>query len=234
MEPVLGMNLTCLLLSFQHMELPTLDCLLPLISKALGYTIVAASTIVKLPQIYLILKNQSVEGLSPASFELEVVGFTISLAYCISKRLPFSAYGELLFLLIQALILVGLIYNYTASSARTWVKAAIYCALAPTVLAGRLDPVLFEALYASHHAIFFCARIPQIMKNFRTKETGQLSFLTNFMNFGGSMARLFTSIQERAPVSMAIGSCLGMITNGTLVCQILLYKSTTGKRKKRQ
>lgn len=35
------------------------------------------------------------------SFELEVVGYTIALAYCLHKGLPFSAYGELLFLLIQ-------------------------------------------------------------------------------------------------------------------------------------
>ena len=52
-------------------------------------------------QIYLILKNKSIRGLSVASFELEVVGFTIALAYCIFKDLSFSAYGELVFLLLQ-------------------------------------------------------------------------------------------------------------------------------------
>lgn len=35
------------------------------------------------------------------AFELEVVGYTIALAYCLHKGLPFSAYGELAFLLIQ-------------------------------------------------------------------------------------------------------------------------------------
>ena len=47
------------------------------------------------------MKHGSVRGLSVASFELEVVGYTIALAYCIHKGLPFSAYGELAFLLIQ-------------------------------------------------------------------------------------------------------------------------------------
>ena len=37
------------------------------------------------------------------AFELEVVGYTIALAYCLHKELPFSAYGELLFLLIQGI-----------------------------------------------------------------------------------------------------------------------------------
>lgn len=52
-------------------------------------------------QIYKILKNNSVRGLSVAAFELEVVGYTIALAYCLHQGLPFSAYGELFFLLIQ-------------------------------------------------------------------------------------------------------------------------------------
>jgi len=48
-----------------------------------------------------ILKHKSVRGLSMISFELEVIGYTIALAYCLHKGLSFSAYGELLFLLIQ-------------------------------------------------------------------------------------------------------------------------------------
>lgn len=54
-------------------------------------------------QIMKILKHGSVRGLSLISFELEVVGYTIALAYCINKGLPFSAYGELSFLLIQGI-----------------------------------------------------------------------------------------------------------------------------------
>lgn len=54
-------------------------------------------------QILKILKNSSVRGLSLVAFELEVVGYTIALAYCLHKGLPFSAYGELAFLLIQGM-----------------------------------------------------------------------------------------------------------------------------------
>lgn len=54
-------------------------------------------------QILKILKHNSVRGLSVVAFELEVVGYTIALSYCLHKGLPFSAYGELLFLLIQGM-----------------------------------------------------------------------------------------------------------------------------------
>lgn len=48
-----------------------------------------------------IVHHKSVRGLSVVAFELEVVGYTISLAYCLHKGLPFSAFGEMAFLLIQ-------------------------------------------------------------------------------------------------------------------------------------
>ena len=52
-------------------------------------------------QILKILEHKSVRGLSVMAFELEVIGYTISLAYCLHKGLPFSAFGEYAFLLVQ-------------------------------------------------------------------------------------------------------------------------------------
>ncbi|XP_014505431.1 LOW QUALITY PROTEIN: mannose-P-dolichol utilization defect 1 protein homolog 2-like [Vigna radiata var. radiata] len=201
----LGIDLSCAVGSLRHGHFPEKDCLLPLISKLLGYAIVAASTTVKLPQIMKILKHKSVRGLSMISFELEVIGYTIALAYCLHKGLSFSAYGELLFLLIQAIILVAVIYYYSRPlSTITCIRALLYSAIAPTIFAGQIDPLLFEALYASQHAIFLFARIPQIWQNFSNKSTGELSFLTSFMNFAGSMVRVFTTIQENAPNSVLL------------------------------
>ncbi|KAA8537789.1 hypothetical protein F0562_027631 [Nyssa sinensis] len=230
----LGMDFSCAFGSLSDGKFPDKDCLLPLISKLLGYCIVAASTTVKLPQILKILKHRSVRGLSVVSFELEVVGYTIALAYCLHKGLPFSAYGELAFLLVQAIILVATIYYFSQPvGIKTWIRALLYCAVAPTILAGQIDPILFEALYASQHAIFFFARVPQIWENYKNKSTGQLSFLTCLMNFGGSAVRVFTSIQEKAPTSVVMGSVLGIATNGTIMSQIIIYQKPPAKKEKK-
>uniref|UniRef100_A0A2N9H615 Mannose-P-dolichol utilization defect 1 protein homolog n=1 Tax=Fagus sylvatica TaxID=28930 RepID=A0A2N9H615_FAGSY len=232
----LGIDFSCALGSLRHGNIPDKDCLLPLISKLLGYCIVAASTTVKLPQaplnvwylgitvnsffnILKILKNSSVRGLSVVAFELEVVGYTIALAYCLHKGLPFSAFGELAFLLIQGVRQVafdrwplklgfyGVMVVVVADTYMFWTgkwepcHQVRYCAVAPTLLAGQIDPILFEALYASQHAIFLFAKIPQIWKNFsplyscfgeqpfseQNKSTGELSFLTCLMNSAGSI-----------------------------------------------
>ncbi|OWM70845.1 hypothetical protein CDL15_Pgr014518 [Punica granatum] len=232
---IVGIDFGCAFGSLRDGRIPdTDDCLLPLLSKLLGYWVVATSATVKVPQIMKILKNRSVAGLSMLAFELDVVGYTIALSYCLHKGLPFSAYGELAFLLLQSIILVAVIYYYSQPvGTKTWIKPLIYCALAPTILAGKVDPFLFEALYACQHAIFFFARVPQIWKNFRNKSTGQLSFLTTLMNFGGSVARVFTSIQVKAPTSIVLGSLRATLTNATILGQIIIYsKWQPGKEKK--
>lgn len=222
-----GMDVSCLVDSYATQEVPGQECVLPLLSKALGYGIVAGSVFLKVPQIYLIVKNRSIQGLSVASFELEAAGFTIALAYCLFKQLPFSAYGELVFILMQSLLTVALIYHYSPTRGPFMViKSALYCALAPSLLAGRLDATLLEALYACQHAIFFAARLPQIYQNWKSKNTGQLSFLTNFLAFAGCGVRTFTSVQENAPFSMVVGSVLGLLTNGVVCAQIASYGST--------
>ncbi|PRQ60849.1 putative mannose-P-dolichol utilization defect 1 protein [Rosa chinensis] len=234
---VLGIDFSCALGALSNGQFPEKDCLLALISTLLGYAIVAACTTVKLPQILKILEHGSIRGLSILSFELELVGYMIALAYCLHGGLPFSAYGELAFLLIQALILVAIMYYYSQPvSIKRWMTALLYCGIAPTILAGRIDPVLFEALYASQHAIFLFAKIPQIWQNFSNKSTGELSFLTNCMNFGGSMGtESFHQHPRTSPKSVLLGSVLGVATNAILLSQILIYqkpKSRAEKEKK--
>ncbi|XP_042018695.1 mannose-P-dolichol utilization defect 1 protein homolog 2-like [Salvia splendens] len=227
----LGMDFTCAL---ESGEFPESDCLLPLISKLVGYFLVAASTTVKLPQMMKIVQNSSVKGLSVAAFELDVVGYTIALAYCLHKGLPFSAYGELAFLLIQSIILVAIIYYFSHPlGTKTWIRGLLYCAIAPMVLAGKIDPMLFEALYACQHVIFFCARVPQIWANFKNKSTGELSLLTSLMNFAGSMVRVFTSMQEKAPMSVVLGSMKSIVMNATILSQIVVYQKPAAMKEKK-
>ncbi|GFY95963.1 mannose-P-dolichol utilization defect 1 protein [Actinidia rufa] len=174
----LGMDFSCAFGSLSDGKLPDKDCLLPLISKLLGYCIVAASTTVKLPQILKILKHQSVRGLSVVAFELEVVGYTIALAYCLHKGLPFSAYGELAFLLIQ------------------------------------------EQKY---------------------RGTQLLNLFNELCGFNGESFHQPTgkSSDKRYPflllmmVTIVMGSVLGIVMNGTILSQIIVYQKPHGKKEKK-
>ena len=54
---ILGMNFGCVLSALADAKIPDKACLLPLVSKLLGYCIVAASTTVKLPQVRCRIKS---------------------------------------------------------------------------------------------------------------------------------------------------------------------------------
>ncbi|CDP07740.1 unnamed protein product [Coffea canephora] len=74
---------------------------------------------------------------------------------------------------------VAIIYYFSQPlGMKTWIRALLYCAIAPTILAGRVDPILFEAINASEHAIFFFARAPQIVENFKVKTRVLLSLIS--------------------------------------------------------
>ncbi len=72
------------------------------VSKALGLGIVVFGSIMKVPQILKIVQNKSARGISLSMYVLEVLAYTISLAYAYRRRIPFSTYGENASLTVQS------------------------------------------------------------------------------------------------------------------------------------
>ncbi len=62
----------------KHHTLPPVDMLRALLSKGLGYGIVAFAGVVKLPQIAALARSRSAAGLAPVSAELEQVAYAIA------------------------------------------------------------------------------------------------------------------------------------------------------------
>lgn len=92
-------------------QLPAASALKMLLSKTLGYGIVAGAAVVKVPQVLNVVAAGNADGLAASSFEMEQVALLVTLLYSASRQLPFSAYGESVLLLIQNVVLLGLI-NY--------------------------------------------------------------------------------------------------------------------------
>ena len=63
-------------------------------SSRLGWFIVAASSLTKLPQVYNIWQRQSVDGLSLAMYLMESGCQVVTICYHLHARNGFSVYGE--------------------------------------------------------------------------------------------------------------------------------------------
>lgn len=218
-------------------------CLKYLISKALGYAIVAGSIGVKLPQVFNIVKAGNVDGLSPTSILLEMASLVLSFAYYLGKGYPFSTWGENFFLTVQHSIITCLYIHHTSGLFSRTANTTLVPLIAMFVFFYQravpdipLPDAACSVLGKSGGCVLTCeelagglpiliglfARLPQIAQNMRQGHTGQLSIITYALNVAGSGARAFTVLQElndKIALTSALSSC---VQNIILVAQILL------------
>ena len=84
---------------------------------------IAASFVLKVPQILALSRSKSSAGLSTVSFELEQIGLSIHTAYGFLLGLPFNAFGEAFIILVQNSYLLLQVYNF--SKAPSWRPALL-------------------------------------------------------------------------------------------------------------
>jgi mannose-P-dolichol utilization defect protein 1 len=214
--------------NFFHMP-----CLKMLLSKFLSFGVVAGSMVYKLPQILKIQNNQSAKGVAILGVILELISVTISFAYNYSKGYPFMTFGESAFVAIFNLLIIAQIlsFEHGGFGLQGLGGFAIYGAALYALLTGIVPPSVLQILQGCVTPIVIASRLPQIWESYRTKSTGQLSFITWGLNLGGSLARIFTTIQEVDDPLVLVGYLVGATLNIIIIAQMLLYWNNSGAKK---
>ncbi|XP_059160381.1 mannose-P-dolichol utilization defect 1 protein-like [Physella acuta] len=205
-------------LNFLHVQ-----CLKILISKCLGYGIIAGSCIVKLPQIVKILQAKNGQGISLLSVSLELVAISASWAYGKGHQFPFSAYGEALFLAIQTSLTAYLVLYYSNQTAKGLVYVSSYAIAMAFLLSPSAPTGLLAVLQGGNIFLVSISKIIQALANYRNGSTGQLSVITVYLLFLGSIARIFTSIQETGDAMTIATYCVSSFFNGIIAAQFIHY-----------
>ena len=76
-------------------------------------------------------------------------------------------------------------------------------------------------IFYIHTSVYF--QFLQVIANFRNGHTGQLSAITIFLLFAGSLARIFTTIQETGDKLFLIQFLTAFALNCTLMGQVVYY-----------
>mmetsp|Transcript_31988 Transcript_31988/g.90804 ORF Transcript_31988/g.90804 Transcript_31988/m.90804 type:complete len:238 (+) Transcript_31988:195-908(+) len=218
-------------------HLPPPEPLKALISKTLGYGIVAGASLLKVPQVAKVAGAGSAEGLSALTFEIEQVAYGSHMLYSSLRGLPFSAYGEVFLILIQNFVLLGLVYYHkNASKGPVILKLAVFLGLLFAGYSGSIPGSYIDAVYSANILMVISARVPQIYANAKARSTGQLSVITTGLSFLGGLARVFTSVADKAGDSMVVNFAIASALNATLLVQILFYGSSRkpGKDEKKK
>nr|XP_025043921.1 mannose-P-dolichol utilization defect 1 protein isoform X2 [Pelodiscus sinensis] len=206
-----------------HVTTLTVPCLKILISKCLGIAIVAGSLMVKLPQVFKILKAKSAEGLSFNSILLELLAITGTMVYSVANSFPFSAWGEALFLMLQTVAIGFLAQHFGGRTAQGISFLVLYFALLALLLSPLVPQAVVTLLQATNMPAIIISRVLQAATNYHNGHTGQLSAITIFLLFAGSLARIFTSVQETGDPLMAVTYVVSSVCNGVIAGQLLYY-----------
>ena len=200
-------------------------CARQLLSKGLGYGVVAGSSLVKVPQIAKIVRSGTAEGVSRAAVVLDLLGYVLTVAYCHASAFPFSTYGESFFLMLTGAVLAALACRVP------WALAAAGLAAVLAAMHMRVLPLAVLAWgQAATIPLFVVSKVPQIVLCARRRSAGQLSLATYALNTLGAAARVFTTLQELADPLMLATSVLSVLLNGIIALQIVYYSRKTEKQ----
>ncbi|KAJ3510193.1 hypothetical protein NLJ89_g4823 [Agrocybe chaxingu] len=221
----------------ENLDITDVKCLKYSLSKGLGIGIVVGGSIMKVPQILLIVNAKSARGLSLPAYILETLSYAITLAYSFRHQFPFSTYGENLFLTLQNTIITLLIIYYApvrgALTQRQGGKTQQLAVASSFTLAAAfalytLPISTIALLQMTTLPLSLFSKLPQIRQNFRAQSTGQLSAFAVISQIAGCLARLFTTATEVGDSLVAAGFALALLLNVVLGAQLWMYWGQVG------
>jgi mannose-P-dolichol utilization defect protein 1 len=201
--------------------------LVRVLSAGLAYCIVVGSSILKVPQLFNIVKSRSADGVSLTSVLMEAAGYSIWASWGLARGLDFKDYGESLVITLQLALLVVLVGFYQNRMSTVALIYTPICVFGLIMATGFIPAVLHEALLSVQIVLGMCARVPQIYSNYKRKNTGELAFLTFFLAFGGCGARLLTTLinvpLEKGKLMLMLQFLIAGLLNFIVVAQITFY-----------
>ncbi|KAG6849143.1 hypothetical protein H0H93_010932 [Arthromyces matolae] len=209
----------------ENLDIGDVKCIKYSLSKGLGIGIVVGGTIMKVPQLLLIVNARSARGLSLSAYILETLSYAITLFYSFRNAFPFSTYGENLFLTIQNAIITLLIIYYSPHDPSKSQNLALGAVSIVATSFGlyALPPSYLSALQIATLPLSLFSKLPQIRQNARARSTGQLSAFAVIAQIAGCAARLFTTAAEVGDPIVLAGFLLALILNLVLGAQMWMY-----------
>lgn len=215
------------------------DCIKMVGTKLLGYGIVVGASAVKLPQVIKIFKAGSGAGITLFGVLLELLAITFNACYSFRNNFPFSAWGEAIFLAVETALIAFLILWFDGGKGKSISFFATYAAIVLSLIHPTfVSKSILWWLQSSVLPLAVTGKMIQVLKNYKAQHTGQISAVTAWAIFAGSLTRIFTTIQETGDKLTAVTFAFAAAANAIIAIQVLYYWKSTerfiekGKQKK--
>lgn len=199
------------------------DCLKFALARYLSLSVVLGSIAVKLPQIIKILRSNSTENLSYMVNILELAACTFPVCYNYAKEFPFSTWGESFFVGVQVVIIIMLMCMVRKQLSFLLIFLPTYCGLVWYLTSEYVPMNILMTLQGSVVFLVIGSRMTQILTTHQSGTTGQLSFITAFMTWMGTAARVFTTIQETQDLLILTTFLVSTTVNTLVLFQFYWY-----------
>jgi len=199
------------------------SCFASTLSKGLGIAIILGSIFVKFPQILKIYNAKTAKGISLATVTLDLIVITIYASYNYLKQFPISSYGDTAFLSVQTIAIGFLLLYYDYSTSKALGYLIVYIIFSTILISGLVPIDILWTLQGVNIPLLLAGRVIQVYSNYSNQSTGQLSAITCGLLFGGSLARIFTSIQETGDTMIILTNVFSFLANLVIVVQIVYY-----------
>lgn len=211
-------------------EFPNSECQKLFSTKLIGYGIIAGASAIKLPQVFKIFSAKSGAGITLFGVLLELLAITFNTCYSFRNNFPFSAWGEAIFLAVETAAIAFLLLWYDGSKS----KAITFLVAYSSMVAALTHPTLVSKnfmwyLQSTVVLLSVSGKLAQALKNYKAQHTGQLSAITVWAIFAGSVVRIFTTIQETGDMLTIVTYACAAAANAAVASQVLYYRKSTRK-----
>jgi mannose-P-dolichol utilization defect protein 1 len=218
-------NKQCCDAIFVDLDFKNSECLSLFVSKAIGFGLIAFSSILKVPQLIQIIAHKSGRGMSIPSLFMEIVANVLSLAYHRQKGFPFSTFGETILILIQNALIAFFVTHFSSNyNLFTWNSFVIANSVLIFSVEKRvMSDTVMNLLWRICLPLSIAYKIPQIWHTYRARSKGELSPLSCLLTLMGSCGRVFTTMRELNDWSVLLMYLLNVVLNGTILVESLIY-----------
>lgn len=193
----------------------------------MGTALAVLGPLPKAQQVMALLRSRSVHGLSYSMFASELVCYVVSALYHAELGYPLHTYGETVALAGQNVLILALFARWQASRARDVAFVGTSAALASLSAAlfrwhRRTLSMALQKMMVVMSLGVQAGRVPQMLRIYRTGDSGQLSPVQFAANCFGCLMRLYTTAAGLGADRVLVGGyLLSILVNGTLLGQIL-------------
>ncbi|XP_059207727.1 mannose-P-dolichol utilization defect 1 protein-like [Centropristis striata] len=211
-----------------HVHVP---CLKFAMNRIVGLWIILDTFLAPLPQLLKILWRRSAEGLSLSSALLQLYALSCPVVYAMANNFPLFAWGERLVTLAQTAAIVFLILHYRGETLTGMLLLLVYGGLM-FLLGSYAAAAVASVMQASSLAALVASKGLQARTNYCNSNTGQLSTLSVFLSWTGSLGSIFVSLQETESLFTTLSHTLSVCLSCVLLTQVLCYRNSTATKMK--